>query len=141
MHTYDESFEDHWGHQPLTQEEWRIFYTHNPDFRPDLTTIAYDTMRNEVAGICIIKSSQDEIDRTGIKICYLPTIGTRRGWRKMGIGTTMLCDAMRKARAAGFDYVRLGVDSDNPSGALRLYQRFGFYVLWRWLWLEKDLAL
>lgn len=134
----DESFEDHWGHQPLTFDEWHLYYTHSPDFRADLTVIALDTERNEVAAACMMKVVADEVASTGMKIAWLLAIGVRRPWRKMGLGAALVSQAMLNCRAAGLDYLRLGVDSDNPTGALRLYERLGFRPIWRWVWQEKN---
>lgn len=137
-HAVDQAFEDHWGHQPLSLDEWHLYYTHSPDFRADLTVIALDTERNEVAAACMMKVVADEVATTGMRIAWLPSIGVRRPWRKIGLGAALVSQAMLNCRAAGLDYLRLGVDSDNPTGALRLYERLGFRPIWRWVWLEKD---
>ena len=44
---------------------------------------------------------------------------------------------MRRFKAEGFDYVGLGVDAENLTGALALYQRNGFYPIKTGLILEK----
>jgi ribosomal protein S18 acetylase RimI-like enzyme len=38
----------------------------------------------------------------------------------------MTVEAMRRLRAAGMDDAMLGVDADNPNGALGLYKGLGF---------------
>jgi ribosomal protein S18 acetylase RimI-like enzyme len=35
---------------------------------------------------------------------------------------------MARLRERGFDQAALGVDAENPTGALRLYERLGFVV-------------
>ena len=39
---HNSAFEDHWGSEPLSPEEWRHFYSGSPIFRPDLTLVALD---------------------------------------------------------------------------------------------------
>jgi mycothiol synthase len=59
---------------------------------------------------------------------WVNTVGTRRGWRGKGVASWLLTDALRRIAAAddGFERAILGVDSENPTGALRVYRRLGF---------------
>ncbi|NES22531.1 MAG: GNAT family N-acetyltransferase [Symploca sp. SIO3E6] len=65
-------------------------------------------------------------ERTVSNEGWIDALGTRRGFRKRGLGRAMLLAGMQRLQAAGVDTVRLGVDSENPSGALRLYKSVGF---------------
>jgi ribosomal protein S18 acetylase RimI-like enzyme len=51
-------------------------------------------------------------------------------WRGRGVATQLLVGALESYRYEGLDYAALGVDSDNPTGAYRLYESLGF-VPWR----------
>ncbi|WP_371357296.1 GNAT family N-acetyltransferase [Hydrocoleum sp. CS-953] len=53
-------------------------------------------------------------------------LGTRRGFRKRGLGKAMLLSGMQRLRDVGMDKALLGVDAENPSGATRLYESVGF---------------
>ena len=46
--------------------------------------------------------------------------------RRRGLGEALLHHAARTYRAAGVTKVGLKVDSDNPTGAPRLYERLGY---------------
>ena len=59
---------------------------------------------------------------------WVNTVGTRRAWRGKGVAAWLMTDALQKIAAAddGFERAILGVDEENPTGALRLYRRLGF---------------
>ena len=46
---------------------------------------------------------------------------------------------LREAREAGFDTASLGVDSQNPTGALGIYERTGFTVRRTWINYAREL--
>jgi ribosomal protein S18 acetylase RimI-like enzyme len=56
------------------------------------------------------------------------TVGTRRAWRGKGVASWLITEALRRIAEAedGFQRAILGVDSENPTGALRVYRRLGF---------------
>jgi ribosomal protein S18 acetylase RimI-like enzyme len=51
----------------------------------------------------------------------------------------MLLAGMRALKDAGMDVVKLGVDAENPSGALRLYENVGFEVVYTNVAYAKDI--
>ena len=55
-------------------------------------------------------------------------VGTRREYRGRGLAGTLLSHALHEYRGAGFDEASLDVDSENPTGALGIYERAGFEV-------------
>ena len=59
---------------------------------------------------------------------WVNTVGTRRAWRGRGVAPWLLTESLERVAASdtGFERAILGVDSDNPTGALRLYRRLGF---------------
>jgi mycothiol synthase len=59
---------------------------------------------------------------------WLDSVFVRRAWRRRGLGAALVARALVRLREAGMDEAMLGVDSDNPSGALGLYERAGFVV-------------
>ena len=67
-------------------------------------------------------------------------IGTRTAWRRRGLGLALLLHAFREFYARGIRRSTLGVDSENPSGATRLYERAGMHVESESVTYEKELA-
>jgi ribosomal protein S18 acetylase RimI-like enzyme len=59
---------------------------------------------------------------------WLDSVFTRRPWRRRGLGAAHVARSLVRLREAGMTEAMLGVDSDNPTGALGLYERAGFRV-------------
>lgn len=68
----------------------------------------------------------EENERLGRRQAWIGQIGVRRGWRKRGLATALLCESMRAFRAAGFEWAVLGVDAESLTGAVGVYERVGF---------------
>ena len=62
---------------------------------------------------------------------WIGTLAVRPAWRRRGLGRALLLEGFRRFAASGESHVALGVDSENPSGATRLYESVGMRVLWR----------
>ena len=58
-------------------------------------------------------------------------------WRKRGVATALLCATMHAFKAEGLQEALLGVDTQNLSGALRVYERVGFKPIKRFMQYEK----
>ena len=63
----------------------------------------------------------------------------RRQWRKRGVGYSLLKHAFAAFHADGRKRAGLGVDSQNLTGALRLYERAGMRVQRQFDQYEKEL--
>jgi len=61
-----------------------------------------------------------------IEISGIERIFTRREYRGRGIASALIGRNLRVLRARGMTEAALSTDSDNPSGALDLYERHGF---------------
>ena len=70
-------------------------------------------------------------DDEGQLVAWLARLGTRRDHRGRGVGTAAITRALDVARAAGFETAGLDVDTESLTGALRLYERLGFYPVKR----------
>jgi ribosomal protein S18 acetylase RimI-like enzyme len=64
----------------------------------------------------------------GVRRGWLEHISVRAPWRRRGLARAMTAESLRRLRDAGMTEAMLGVDADNPTGALGLYQRLGFEV-------------
>jgi ribosomal protein S18 acetylase RimI-like enzyme len=131
----NESFADHWSFEPVSEEDWQMFFMGRSDFRPDLTFIAMEG--DEVAGICLNVVNRETNERQGVREGWIQDLGVRRAWRKRGVASALLCESMRAFKADGLDCAMLGVDAENPTGALGLYQRLGFVAVKRFINFEK----
>jgi mycothiol synthase len=120
-----EAFQDHWGGFDSSEENFKRFLD-DPNLDPPLWVIAWDG--NEVAGGVINAIEAEENEMLGVKRGWLHSVFTRRAWRKRGLANALIARSMVKIRDRGMDTGILGVDADNPTGALGLYERNGFAV-------------
>lgn len=115
----EEAFEDHWGFVPHDYDEWRAWMIERESFDPSLWLIARDGA--EIAGISLCYAGEGE--------GWVGVLGVRRPWRKRGLGRALLLESLRELRRRGMPRGALGVDSENPTGATRLYERAGMNVV------------
>ena len=122
---HNDAFQDHWGSEPRDQESWQFTVTH-PEFRPEWSLALLDTGRGEVAAYQLGSHDPASRELLGHSEGYTDLLGVRRSWRGKGLAPALLAEAMRRYRSAGMENAGLGVDTDNPSGALGLYERMGY---------------
>jgi ribosomal protein S18 acetylase RimI-like enzyme len=79
---------------------------------------------DQIAGINLCRSHWIDDPDTG----WVGTLGVRRPWRKRGIGLALLRHAFNEFYRRGKRKVGLGVDAQNLTGALRLYEGAGMHV-------------
>lgn len=115
---------DHWGHADATPEMWRD-QLEASTFRPGWTVLAVEDATDDVVGVAWGSAyAQDwsEDHREG----YTEELGVLREHRGHGLASALLAEQMRRFAADGMDAACLGVDTENPSGALSLYERLGY---------------
>jgi ribosomal protein S18 acetylase RimI-like enzyme len=83
---------------------------------------------DEVAGAVINTIYAAENATAERKRGWLDSVFTRRAWRKRGIAAALIARSLHVLADRGVRVAVLGVDADNPSGALRLYESAGFHT-------------
>jgi mycothiol synthase len=125
---YEDAFSDHWGHVPMTQEEWD-HRASSGDFRADLSQLAeVDAEPGTFGGFCIASVSDEDNRRRGVREGWVDLLGTTRAWRRIGLGKAILLHGLHCLKSAGLDTALLGVDSESLTGANRLYESVGFRI-------------
>jgi mycothiol synthase len=131
----EEAFRDHWGHRETTEEDFeRLFGM--PDLDTALWSVAWDG--DDVVGSVQGMIWKTENETLGVRRGWLERISVRRPWRRKGVARALIVDALRRLRDADMDEAMLGVDSQNPTGALQLYESLGFEVKDRGTTYRKD---
>jgi mycothiol synthase len=138
LSAFNEAFRDHWSFDPVTDEDWQTFFIGRTSFRPDLTYVVMDG--NEVAGFSLNGISLEENARHERSDGWVEVLAVRRPWRKRGVATALLCASLHAFKAEGLYHAMLGVDSENPTGALRVYEHVGFKPVKRFIQFEKRMA-
>ena len=122
---HNDAFQDHWGSEPRDQESWQFTVSH-PEFRADWSLALLDPAKGEVVAYQLASYDPDSKELLGHSEGYTDLLGVRRTWRGRGLAPALLAEAMRRYRASGMENAGLGVDTENPSGALGLYERMGY---------------
>lgn len=122
-HANREAFRDHWGGSDESEAAMRR-YLESPEMDPALWLIAWDG--DEVAGGVINAIHADENEALGLRRGWLDSVFTRRRWRRRGLARSLIARSLVLLRSRGMTSAALGVDGDNPQGALGLYEEAGF---------------
>lgn len=123
-----EAFRDHWGGHDESEESMRRHFE-APTTDPSLWVVAFD--RDEIAAGVINTIYPEENEALGVKRGWLDSVFTRRPWRRRGLARALIARSLAKLRERGMTSAALGVDADNPLGALGLYESAGFVVVER----------
>jgi mycothiol synthase len=119
----NEAFRDHWGTRDMTEEEFKM-QQESPEYQPALWKVAWDG--DQMASVIHNFIDQKENKEYQRKRGYTEGICTRRPWRKMGLARSLLAQSMKMFKEMGMTETALSVDSENLSGALRLYEGVGY---------------
>jgi ribosomal protein S18 acetylase RimI-like enzyme len=65
-------------------------------------------------------------------------ICVRRPWRRRGLARSLLVQSLHAVKERGMQEAGLGVDTQNPSGALHLYESVGFKSMRQWSIFHKN---
>ncbi|MGB4594919.1 MAG: GNAT family N-acetyltransferase [Anaerolineaceae bacterium] len=133
----NEAFRDEWGATEPT-EEFYLEFVGSYFTRPELWQVAWDG--DEVAGMVMnyMDTRQNDLDKRYRG--YTEGISVRRPYRGKGVASALICRSMRMFKALNMTEVALGVDAENPSGALGLYTRLGYHPYRTQIWYSKLLA-
>ena len=132
----EDSFRDHFGfvEQPFEEglKRFRHFWE-NESSDPTLMFLAMDG--GEIAGINLCRPHSFDDPSMG----WVGTLGVRRPWRKRGLGLALLRHSFNEFYRRSKRKVGLGVDAQNLTGALRLYESAGMHVHQTYDLYEKEL--
>jgi mycothiol synthase len=127
----EEAFAEHWEHQPKPFEEWWQRQLAKPDHDPSLWFLVRGDER-------VVAATRNDPERSGGG--WIGAIGVRPAWRGRGVAKVLLLESFREFHRRGKRRVGLGVDSENATGATRLYESVGMVVDAEQVVWEKSLA-
>jgi len=132
---HNEAFADHWASEPVTRADWERNFVGDLRFRPEIAFVVLDG--EDVAGQTINYLAEADWAASGVREAWIGQLGVRRPWRGRGVATALLVRSMDAFRALGLEAASLGVDTENPTGAVGLYERVGFRATRRYVRLRK----
>jgi mycothiol synthase len=124
-----DAFGDNERHTAESFEEWQAFMIDRDAFEPGLWFIAES--KGEIVGCVLCPNYEDE--------GWIRQIAVSRDWRRRGLGTALLRQAMSELHRRGRREIGLVVDSWNRTGAKELYEYAGMKVTREHVRLEKTL--
>lgn len=128
-----DAFADHWEHHRYSFEDWRAFHVTEHSFDPSLWWLVDDG--DELAAISLNAWHFSGDPQFG----WIGVLGVRPQWRRRGVATALLRHSFRDFRNRGATRVGLGVDGENTTGAVRLYEQVGMRQVRRNDTYEKTL--
>jgi len=131
-----EIFRDHFGfvEEPFEEgfQRFKHHMTEYEGFDPSIWWLAFDG--DQLAGICLCRPRAYENPDMG----HVSSLGVRRPWRGRGLGLAFLHHAFGEFYRRGKRKVGLGVDAENLTGALHLYEKAGMHVSMQFDLFEKE---
>jgi mycothiol synthase len=118
-----EAFQDHWGARESTEADVRHVLG-DPETDLSLWQVAWDG--DAIAGSVLPAIFRDDNAAMGIERGWLDRVSVRRPWRRRGLARALMVAAMAELRRREMTQAMLGVDAENPTGALGLYEGLGF---------------
>jgi len=127
----EEAFASEYGHVPESFESWRKRRLEAPFTDTALWLTVWDG--DEIAATLMCDPQRFEVG-------WIASVSVREPWRRRGLGLAMLRHAFGEFWRRGQRRVGLGVDAQNPTGAVSLYERAGMRVLFDAVVYEKRLT-
>jgi len=127
----NEVFADEWGWHQQPFEEWKRERLEAPETDTSLWFVVRDG-----AEVAAVARCDPRHEGGG----WIGALGVRKPWRRLGIGLALLQHVFAEFHRRGEAHVGLGVDTQNPTGATRLYERAGMRVVNEDVVFEKELS-
>jgi mycothiol synthase len=122
----EDAFRDHWGFVETPYEEgyerWLHFMIQDEEYDPDLWFITKNG--KEIAGAALCRRRSWESEDTG----WVRSLFVRKPFRRQGLALALLQHTFHEYKKRGKKHVGLGVDSQNLTGATRLYENARMHV-------------
>jgi len=117
-----EAFAHEWSFRPEAIDDWRTRKLEDPRFDASLWAVAREG--GDVCGVALSTARQFEMG-------FVNSLAVRPAWRRRGLGLALLHQAFAWFWERGERRVGLGVDTENPTDARRLYERAGMRAVWQ----------
>jgi mycothiol synthase len=126
---HQESFADTWEFTVEPFETWSHWFL-GSTFQPEHWFVVEEG--DELAALAMCRISDTEQDVGWVRI-----LGVLPAYRRRGLALALLRHVFRHFAERGMKAVGLGVDAENPTGAVALYERAGMHVARRNVTYER----
>lgn len=132
----EEARRDHWDYRPATELDYHRWTTDRL-FAPELWKVAWDG--EQVAGMVLNRLDREQNVRYRRQWGYTHGVFVRRPWRRRGLARALLAQSIVMFKQMGMEETALGVDTQNPHGALTLYESMGYREIKRHTFFNKPM--
>jgi mycothiol synthase len=136
-----EAFRDHWGFIEPSEDDYQGWLVDTTIFQPELWQVAWDIVTNQVAGQVRTFIDHEQNKLYHRQRGWTEFISVRRPFRRRGLARALIVRSLRAQKQAGMTESGLEVDSENLSGATKVYEDCGFRVVKRTTVYRKPLVL
>jgi mycothiol synthase len=129
---HHEAFADYPNGTAVDEETWSSFMMEANHARHDQSFVLRDPAAgHRVAAYVFVHEYELAPSGAPGREAYVAYVGTLPAYRGRGLATQLLAHTLRACRDAGFGTSSLDVDTENPTGALGIYERAGYVVHYR----------
>jgi mycothiol synthase len=121
---HNAAFRRHHGSSERDAEAWGALFTGQRGFRPDLSRLAIED--GVVVGYVLSYVYEADTAARGSRQVVLGQIGVLPPARGRGVASALIAEVLATAAGSDCQSAGLGVDTENVTGALRLYEGLGF---------------
>ena len=132
----NENYKEDLDYCPITLEETRHFLFCDPYLKEK--DILFAVLNGESLGCVGVGIDEKYNLEKKVQAGEVFTIGVLKAHRRKGIGVRLMLHGLERLRAKGMTKAILGVEDDNPTQAIRLYEKLGFSVKKRESILERE---
>lgn len=126
---HNEAFRDYPNGTAVDEGTWNGFMVNAMHTRHDQSFVLRDPAEDgRVAAYVFVHEYERAPSGTTGREAYVAYVGTLPAHRGRGLATHLLAHTLHVCRDAGFDTSSLDVDTQNPTGALGIYERAGYAV-------------
>jgi mycothiol synthase len=115
-----DSFADTWGFSEFPFETW-AHWSMGALFQPEHWFVVESGDDLAAIALCRVPETEPELG-------WVDILGVLPAYRRRGLAIALLQHVFRHFAALGLEQVALSVDAENPTGAVRLYERAGMHV-------------
>ncbi len=125
--------DDKWSDEAMERD------TKTPIWTPRLWQIAWNG--GEVVGGVFAFIDKEENEKFSMKRGYTEMIFVSPPWRHQGVARALIARGLKALKGEGMERAVLDVHTDNPSGAMKLYQSLGYETVKQFGYYRKPIEV
>lgn len=134
----NECFKEHFNFRPVKIEETRHWLQENPWFK--WQTHFFAQLRDQPVGFISVGIDEKFNKEKNTLSGWINDIGVLKPFRRKGIGTALMLKALHELKNKGMKNALLYVDDENPTKAIKLYEKVGFKTVKKTLLYQKKIG-